>query len=137
MYMNTDNEQACSCDEAMPPSTAEEINAAIDRLVELAKRYTGRLALAAIVDSGENLRRTSLVTEATYLSDKTNTEVFSWVGACGYLMQADKCFSRDMGVVSEGCRIFLEEQERRSKKEQENHLKELLKKSFCNGENED
>lgn len=135
--MNTDNEQACSCDEATPPSTAEEINAAIDRVVELAKRYPGRLALAAIVDSEGNLRRTSLVTEATYLSDKRNTEVFSWVGACGYLMQADKCFSRDMRVVSEGCRIFLEEQERRSKKEQEDHLKGVLKKSFCNGENED
>lgn len=134
------NTQNCTPDEAcnnptaeQAPVTKEELNAAIDHLVDLADRYNGRVALAAFLEDkeNENTRQVFKASEAVFLSDGKTSKVFSWTGACGYFIKAHECFDKNAKSIGEGVCLFLEGQRREKMRERMNPIAAMLGFTGC------
>lgn len=125
---NTTNEekntQTCTPDEAcnnpaaeQAPVTREELQAAIDHVLDLVGRYRGRAVVAAFIEGDDKTRRIFKATYDTFESAGANSKVHGWTGICGYLVKAHECLDNNAKTIGEGVRLFLEYQnkERREK----------------------
>lgn len=141
---NTQNgtpDEACCCDHdpAPVPATREELKAAIDLIFDLVGRYAGRVAVLAFLEDEEDdsTDQRFRATDATFASEGKNTKCFNWVGACGYMIKANECFSGNAKAIGEGCRLFLEQQDKERRRTRCNPLAALMKMAACREEDED
>lgn len=124
--------EACCCDTAAP-STKEEINAALDNLVDLIKRYDGRAIFSAFLEVPEE-RKTRRILESSssvFRSEEMNFKVYGWTGACGYLHKASECFEGNVKTMGEGVRLFLEQQQKEKMKARMNPIAAMLGFTGC------
>lgn len=129
-------DEACCCDasaSAPAPSTREEISAALDNLVDLIKRYNGRVIVSAFLEDTEERKTYRLfeAADAVFQSEGMNTKVYGWTGACGYLLKANECFDRNAKTMGEGVRLFLEQQQKEKMKRQMNPIAAMLGFTGC------
>lgn len=132
------NTQTCTPDEAychptaeQAPVTKEELKKAIDHVMDLVGRYDGHVAVAAILEDEEKIRRIFRASDALFVSDGANTKVYAWTGACGYLLKANECFDSNAKTIGEGVRLFLEAQRKEKMKDRMNPIAAMLGISGC------
>lgn len=139
---NTKNEekntQNCSPDEAccntaaeQAPVTKEELRKAIDHVMDLVGCYDGNVAVAAILEDKEKIHRIFRASNAVFVSDGANTKVYTWTGACGYLLKANECFDSNVKTIGEGVRLFLEAQRKEKIKDRMNPIAAMLGIAGC------
>lgn len=124
-------DEACCCDTAA--STKEEINAALDNLIDLIKRYDGRVVVSAFFEDTEERKTLCLfeASDAVFQSEGMNTKVYGWTGACGYLLKAGECFESNVKTMGEGVRLFLEQQQKEKMKGGMNPIAAMLGIAGC------
>lgn len=126
---NTQNctpDKACCCDTVV--STKEEINAALDNLIDLIKRYDGRAIFSAFLEDSEERKTRRLLesSSAAFRSEGTNTKVYVWTGAFGFFLKANECFECNVKTMGEGVRLFLEQQQKEKMKRRMNPIAAML-----------
>lgn len=124
-------DEACCCDTAA--STNEEINAALDNLIDLIKRYDGRVVVSSFFEDTEErkTRRLFEASNAVFQSEGMNTKVYGWTGACGYLLKAGECFDGHAKTMGDGVRLFLEQQQKEKMKRGMNPIAAMLGIAGC------
>lgn len=132
------NTQTCTPDEACnnPAAeqalvTEEELQKAIDHVVDLVGRYDGRVVVAAFIEGDNTTRRIFRASDAVFASEGRNTKIYAWIGACGYFLRANECFERNAKAMGEGVRLFLEDQQKERMKEQMNPIAAMLGIAGC------
>ncbi|WP_354832441.1 hypothetical protein ABGM91_11400 [Akkermansia muciniphila] len=132
------NTQTCTPDEACnnPAAeqalvTEEELQKAIDHVVDLVGRYDGRVVVAAFIEGDNTTRRIFRVANEVFASNGMNTKIYGWTGACGFLLKANECFDRNAKTMGEGVRLFLEQQQKEKMKRQMNPIAAMLGFTGC------
>lgn len=133
---NTQNckpDEACCCNTAaeQAPVTKEELRKAIDHVMDLVGRYDGNVVVAAILGDEGKLHRIFRASDAVFVSDGANTKVYTWTGACGYLLKANECFDSNAKTIGEGVRLFLEAQRKEKMKDRMNPIAAMLGIAGC------
>lgn len=126
-------DEACCCDTAaeQAPVTKEELRKAIDHVMDLVGRYDGNVVVTAILKNEEEILRIFRASNAVFVSDGANTTVYTWTGACGYLLKANECFDSNVKTIGEGVRLFLEAQRKEKMKDQMNPIAAMLGIAGC------
>lgn len=133
---NTQNckpDEACCCNTAaeQAPVTKEELQKAIDHVVDLVGRYDGRVVVAAFIEGDDTTRRIFRATDEVFTSNGMNTKVYGWTGACGFLLKATECFDCNVKTMGEGVRLFLEQQQKEKMKRRMNPIDAMLGIDGC------
>lgn len=132
------NAQSCTPDEACnnPAAeqalvTEEELQKAIDHVVDLVGRYNGRVVVAAFIEGDNTTRRIFRAANEVFASNGMNTKVYGWTGACGFLLKANECFDCNVKTMGEGVRLFLEQQQKTKMKVRMNPIAAMLGIAGC------
>ena len=133
------NTQTCTPDEAyccdtaaeQAPVTQEELQKAIDHVMDLVGRYDGHVAVAALLEDEARPNRMFRASSAVFMSDKVDTKIYVWVGAFGYFLRANECFDLDAKAIGEGVRFFLEAQQKERTKKLLNPIASVLGIAGC------
>ena len=132
---NTQNctlDEACCCPGAeQAPVTKEELQKAIDHVVDLVGRYDGRVVVATFIEGDDTTRQIFRASDAVFASEGRSTKIYAWIGACGYFLRANECFERNAKAMGEGVRLFLEDQQKERMKEQMNPIAAMLGITGC------
>lgn len=133
---NTQNctpDEACCCDTAaeQAPVTQEELNKAIDHLLDLVGRYKGCVVVAAFVKGDDKTRRAFRSSKDVFASEGEDFEVCAWAGACGYFVKAKECFDCNAKTIGEGIRFFIEFQQKEKMKARMNPIAAMLGIAGC------
>lgn len=132
------NAQSCTPDEACnnPAAeqalvTEEELQKAIDHVVDLVGRYNGRVVVAAFIERDNTTRRIFRAANEVFASNGMNTKVYGWTGACGFLLKANECFDCNVKTMGEGVRLFLEQQNKEKMRRGMNPIAAMLGIAGC------
>lgn len=108
-------DEACCCDTAaeQAPVTQEELNKAIDHVVDLVGRYDGRVVVAVFIEGDNTTRRIFRTSNEVFASNGMNTKVYGWTGACGFLLKANECFDCNVKLWEKASVYFLNNSKKR------------------------
>ena len=129
------NTQTCTPDEAcydksaaeQAPVTKEELQKAIDHVVDLVGRYDGRVVVATFIEGDDTTRQIFRASDAVFASEGRSTKI----GACGYFLRANECFDGHAKTMGDGVRLFLEQQQKEKMKARMNPIAAMLGITGC------